>query len=45
MEAKKYEHKIYNANECCVFKKTKELNGGLSNMAAGFNLIVNDIIF
>lgn len=41
METKKYEHKIYNANECCVFRKTKELYGGLSNMASGFPLKVN----
>jgi len=41
METKKYEHKIYYANECCVFRKTKELYGGLSNMASGYELKVN----
>lgn len=43
METKKYEHKIYKANECCIFRKTKELYGGLSNMASGFPLKVNGI--
>ena len=38
-----YEHKIYNANECCVFRKTKELYGGLSNMASGFPLKINNV--
>lgn len=39
----KYEHKIYEINNCCVFRKTKELFGGLSNMASGFPLRVNRI--
>jgi ribA/ribD-fused uncharacterized protein len=43
METKKHEHKVYNANECCVFRKTKELYGGLSNMASGFPLKVNGV--
>lgn len=43
METRKHEHKIYNANECCVFRKTKELYGGLSNMASGFPLKVNGV--
>lgn len=43
METKKHEHKVYNAIECCTFRKTKELYGGLSNMASGFPLKVNDI--
>ncbi|MBK0403571.1 NADAR family protein [Adhaeribacter sp. BT258] len=43
MEARKHEHKIYNASECCVFRKTKELYGGLSNMASGFPLKVNGV--
>jgi ribA/ribD-fused uncharacterized protein len=43
METKKHEHKIYKANECCIFRKTKELYGGLSNMASGFPLKVNGI--
>lgn len=40
---KKHESKIYNANESCVFRKTKELYGGLSNMASGYPLRINDI--
>lgn len=43
METKKHEHKIYNVTECCVFRKTKELYGGLSNMASGFPLKVNGV--
>jgi ribA/ribD-fused uncharacterized protein len=43
METKKQEHKVYNANECCVFRKTKEIYGGLSNMASGFPLKVNGV--
>lgn len=43
METKKREHKIYNALECCVFRKTKEIYGGLSNMASGFPLVVNKV--
>lgn len=43
MKTKKHEHKIYKANECCVFRKTKELYGGLSNMASGFPLKVNGV--
>lgn len=43
METRKHEHKIYNATECCVFRKTKELYGGLSNMASGFPLKVNGV--
>lgn len=43
MESKKHEHKIYKANECCIFRKTKELYGGLSNMASGFPLKVNGV--
>lgn len=43
MDTKKHEHKIYYANECCVFRKTKELYGGLSNMASGFPLKVNGV--
>ena len=40
---RKYELKTYNANECCIFRKTKEIFGGLSNMASGFPLKVNSI--
>jgi ribA/ribD-fused uncharacterized protein len=35
--------RIFNSDECCVFTKTKELYGGLSNMASGFPLVVNKI--
>lgn len=34
---------IYQANECCVFNKTKERFGELSNMSAGYILNVNGI--
>ncbi|KAA6321601.1 N-glycosidase YbiA [termite gut metagenome] len=37
------EIRTYNVSECCVFRKTKELFGGLSNMASGFPLTVNGI--
>ncbi|WP_138485043.1 NADAR family protein [Dyadobacter bucti] len=43
METKRREHKVYNALECCVFRKTKEEYGGLSNMASGFPLVVNNV--
>lgn len=43
METKKHEKKIYKAKECCVFRKTKELYGGLSNMASRYPLKVNGI--
>lgn len=43
MENKKHENKIYNATDCCVFRKTKELYGGLSNMASGFPLTINRV--
>ena len=43
METNKHQQRIYNATECCVFKKTKEVYGGLSNMAGGFPLRVNGI--
>lgn len=43
METKKHEHKIYNVTESCIFRKTKELYGGLSNMASGFPLKVNGV--
>ncbi len=33
----------YNSKLCCVFHKTKEANGALSNMAAEFKLVVNGI--
>lgn len=40
---KQRELKIYYANESCTFRKTKELNGGLSNMASGFPIEINNI--
>jgi ribA/ribD-fused uncharacterized protein len=39
----KYGEKTYNLAEVCAFKKTKELFGGLSNMASGFPLVVNGV--
>lgn len=39
---KSYE-RIYKFEESCVFRKTKEQFGGLSNMASGFLLKINDI--
>jgi ribA/ribD-fused uncharacterized protein len=41
---KRYDSKVYNAEQSCVFRKTKEQFGGLSNMASGFPLRVNNII-
>lgn len=41
----KSEFKVYQADECCTFRKTKEQFGGLSNMASGFPLKVNGITF
>lgn len=38
------ENRIYNINECIVFAKTNEPFGGLSNMAAGYPLFINDNI-
>lgn len=38
-----YGEKTYNLNDVCSFRKTKELFGGLSNMASGFPLVVNDV--
>lgn len=35
--------KTYRKDECCVFRKVKGPWGGLSNMAGGFPLVVNDI--
>jgi len=37
----KYGEKTYSLQDICAFKKTKELFGGLSNMASGFPLVVN----
>lgn len=37
------EIRVYDAKDCCVFRKTKEEYGGLSNMASGFPLLVNSV--
>lgn len=42
-QTKKYEHKTYYAENSCIFRKTKEQYGSLSNMASGFPLKVNGI--
>ena len=39
----KYQARTYKYGEVCHFRKTKELNGGLSNMASGFPIKVNGI--
>ena len=41
----KYQERTYFSDDSCVFRKTKELFGGLSNMASGFPLTVNGIRF
>ena len=33
----------YNRHECIVFRKTDEKFGGLSNMAGGYPIVINDI--
>lgn len=38
-----YSKRSYNELECCVFRKTKEKYGGLSNMASGFPLLINGV--
>lgn len=38
-----YHTKIYKRDRAVVFLKTKEAFGGLSNMAGGYPLVVNDI--
>ncbi|MVN79204.1 DUF1768 domain-containing protein [Hymenobacter sp. HMF4947] len=40
---RKYDSKVYDAEQSCVFRKTKEQFGGLSNMASGFPLRINNI--
>jgi len=35
--------RIYNKNDSIVFRKTKEVYGGLSNMSAGYPVCVNDV--
>ena len=36
--------RIYNIHDSVVFRKTKEEFGGLSNMAAGFSIYVNEVL-
>ena len=43
MDSINYNSQVFNSTECCVFNKTKEIYGGLSNMAGGFPLSVNGI--
>ena len=38
-----YQETIYKASSVVVFKKTKELYGGLSNMSAGFPIKINGV--
>ena len=40
---KPQEHKIYRREECVTFLKTTESFGGLSNMAGGYPLLINNI--
>lgn len=37
----KYSERTYSRQESCVFRKTKEAYGGLSNMAAGYPIVIN----
>ena len=37
------ETRIYNIDECISFRKTTEKFGGLSNMASGYPIVVNNI--
>ncbi|MCX6161944.1 MAG: NADAR family protein, partial [Ignavibacteriae bacterium] len=39
----KYQERTYHLGAACIFRKTKEAFGELSNMAAGFPLYVNGI--
>lgn len=41
--ANKNQERTYKYSESCVFRKTKELFGGLSNMASGFPLKLNGV--
>ena len=36
--------RIYKKEEVITFRSTKEVFGGLSNMASGFSILVNDVI-
>ena len=37
-------YRTYDVNDAVIFRNTKQVHGGLSNMAGGFVLKVNDII-
>lgn len=37
------EKRVYNIDDCITFRKTAEKFGGLSNMASGYPLVVNNI--
>ena len=37
------EHKIYRREECITFLKTNDPFGGLSNMAGGYSLLINNV--
>lgn len=39
----KSKYRIYDINNVAAFKKTSEIYGGLSNMAGGYPVIVNDV--
>lgn len=38
-----FELRVYRSSESAVFRKTKDRYGGLSNMAAGFPLVINGV--
>ncbi len=40
----KISERIYNSSEVIAFRGTKEAHGGLSNMAPGYSIRVNDVI-
>jgi len=42
---KEFQQRKYYIKQSCVFSKTKDLFGGLSNMSGGFPLLVNNIEF
>ncbi|MBI3258586.1 MAG: NADAR family protein [Ignavibacteriae bacterium] len=43
MQRENYNERKYLSDEVVIFKKTKELYGGLSNMASGFPIVINGI--
>lgn len=38
----RYHSRVYIPADCCVFRKTREGFGGLSNMASGYPLVINE---